>query len=362
MSTTKRNTNIKVGISMGDVNGIGPELVLKTFDDSRMKNHFTPVVYGSVRALNIYRKILHQNKQKFHYSIIQNASQAQGGRLNIVECAPKLERVEIGKPSKSGAEVAHQALKLAVEDAQHGMIDALVTLPVDKSTFQQHESSFSGHTEYLAKAFGVNDNLMLMVSEELRVGLVTNHLPLKEVSRNLSKTRVLNKIKLMHQCLQQDFSCAKPLIAVLGLNPHAGDNGLIGGEEQQIISGAIQEASELGIMATGPYPPDGFFGSLSYRKFDGILAMYHDQGLIPFKLISGYRGVNFTAGIPFVRTSPDHGVAYDITGKDLADPESFRQAIFTAIDVFKSRSEYLEAKENALPGMNTEWDFGDEEE
>ena len=338
---------LKIGITMGDVNGIGPELILKTFLDNRVRELCTPIIYGSSRVINIYRKVMRINK--FHYSVIPNPSEAQARRLNVIECIPDLERVDIGKPSEIGGRAAHLALKRGIEDAQHQAIDALVTLPVDKKVLTEFVPDFVGHTEMLARAFAVEENLMLMVDDELRIGLVTNHLALKEVSRNLSVERIMSKARILNRTLRQDFSIDVPMIAILGLNPHAGDKGLIGNEEDEIISQAVAELKAEGLNVAGPYPSDGYFGSLTYRRFHATLAMYHDQGLIPFKLMAGYRGVNFTAGIPLVRTSPDHGVAYDIAGKGEADPMSLRQAIYTAIDIYRNRQMNQELEANALP-------------
>lgn len=331
---------------MGDANGIGPELILRAFEDSRLRDRCIPIVYGSSRVLNIYRKVL--EIEKFRYHVIQNPKQAQFKRLNLIECVEKLDRIDIGKASRAGAQVAHFALKRAIEDAQHKSIDALITLPVDKASFQQYfDQEFTGHTELLGKAFNVDENLMFMVSDELRVALVTNHLAVKNISANLSKENILRKAKLLHHSLVADFGIPKPMIAVLGLNPHAGDNGLMG-EEETVIKEAIEELKAQGMQVFGPYPADGFFGAMTYRKFDGVLAMYHDQGLIPFKLLTGFRGVNFTAGIPLVRTSPDHGVAYDLAGKGEADPESLRQSLYMTIDIFNNRQTHTEISANPL--------------
>jgi len=346
MSNHHKQGLLRVGITMGDVNGIGPELLIKTFMDQRIKELCIPIVYGSSRVINIYRKVMNINK--FHYNIIQKPSQAQPRRLNVIECIPDLERIDIGKASEIGGKAAHLALKRAIEDAQHQEIDTLVTLPVDKKVLTEFVPDFMGHTEMLAKAFNVPDSLMLMVDDDLRVGLVTNHLAIKAVSQNLSLDRILAKAHMLHNSLRQDFSIQKPMLAILGLNPHAGDKGLLGEEESEIIEHAVRQLKNEGIRAAGPYPADGYFGSLTYRRFDATLAMYHDQGLIPFKLLAGYRGVNFTAGVPVVRTSPDHGVAYDIAGKGEADPLSLRQSIFTSIDIFRNREMNLDLEANAL--------------
>ncbi len=343
---TRTNHKLRIGITIGDVNGIGPELILKAFSDPRLRDQCTPILYGSSRALNIYRKIL--DIDKFNYSVIPMANQAQSRRFNIIECIADLDRVDVGQPSEAGGKLAHLALKRAIEDAQHKELDAIVTLPVDKATVQLHEEDFVGHTEMFAKAFSVEENLMMMVSEEMRVGMVTNHLPIQEVSRNISTQRIIQKVKLMESSLRRDFNLPRPLIAVLGLNPHSGDSGLLGKEEQEVILPAINALRDEGMMVEGPYPADGFFGSLTYRRFNGTIAMYHDQGMIPFKLMTGFGGVNFTAGMPLVRTSPDHGVAYDIAGKGSADAESFRKAIFLALDVISRRRENEELEANPL--------------
>lgn len=331
---------------MGDACGIGPELVVSAFQDRRLKEVCVPILYGSSRVLNIYRKVM--DVEKFHYVMVQQPSQAQFRKLNVIDCVPNLDRIEIGQASEAGGKVAQLSVKRAIEDAQHQQLDAIVTLPVDKAMFQKHDADFKGHTELLAQAFNVPDNLMFMVSDELRVGLVTNHVPISEVSANLTTERIIDKALMMDQSLRHDFSIQSPMIAILGLNPHAGDTGLLGKEDDEIIAPAIRELKHKGVRVMGPYPADGFFGSLKYRKFDGILAMYHDQGLIPFKLIAGYSGVNYTAGIPIVRTSPDHGVAYDIAGKGIADAASLRESIFLAIDVYRRRSENLDLEANKL--------------
>lgn len=344
---SNRNKKLRVGITLGDVNGIGPELIVRAFEHHHLKEICVPILYGSSRVINIYKKVL--DIPKFHYVVVQNPGQAQFKKLNIIECMPKMDRVDIGRPSDLGGQGAYDALTHAIQDAQHGELDVLVTMPIDKATFQVAAGDdFSGHTELLGEAFGAENNLMMMVSEYMKIALVTNHLPLQEVSRNISANRILEKLKVFHRSLNNDFNIPQPQIAVLGLNPHAGDNGLIGTEEQGVIKEAIAKAKLAGIHAHGPYPTDGFFGSGTYTKFDGILAMYHDQGLVPFKLVSGYRGVNFTAGMPFVRTSPDHGVAYDIVGTGKADLESFRQAMYMAIDVYYNRAENVALQAKAL--------------
>ena len=346
---TNHTPKLKIGITIGDVNGIGPELIIKAFLDQRLKEICIPIIYGSSRVINIYRKVMKVNK--FHYVVIQNPSQAQYKKLNIIECIPNLERVDIGKPSEIGGSAAHLSLKRAIEDAQHGEIDALVTMPVDKATMQEFVPEFTGHTELLAKAFNKEETLMFMIAEQLKVGTVTNHVAIKDISRNLSVERIVAKARIMNDALENDFSIQRPMIAILGLNPHAGDRGIIGQEEAEVISHAVTELKKSGIKAFGPYPADGYFGALSYQKFHGTLSMYHDQGLIPFKLVTGFHGVNFTAGIPFIRTSSDHGVAYDIAGKGTADAASLRQALYWAIDIHQNRKMNAALKENVLPSL-----------
>lgn len=340
------NPKLRIGITIGDVNGIGPELILKTFQDTRIRSMFIPIVYGSARILNIYKKLF--QIEKFHYVVVPNPAAAKSGTVNIIECLPDVERVDIGVASESGGQSALTALERALDDALHQQIDALVTLPVDKATIKLHKPDFSGHTEMLASAFGVKDNLMMMVSDEMRVALVTNHVAIKDITRNLSTQKIVQKAKMLIQSLKQDFSIEKPIIAVLGLNPHAGDDGMLGNEEKEIILPAIQQLQKEGAIVQGPFSPDGFFGSLAFNKFDAVLAMYHDQGLIPFKLLVGTKGVNFTASIPFVRTSPDHGVAYNIAGRGVADENSFRNALYLAMDVHERRSENVSLKAGAL--------------
>ena len=329
------NRKLRIGITIGDVNGIGPELVIKAFEDQRFKDLCIPILYGSSRVINLYKKVIGSNK--FHYVVVQTPGQAHHNKLNIIECVPNLERVDMGKATEGGGEAAYLSLKRAIEDAQHQELDALITLPVNKATVEKFEPGFVGHTEMLTTAFNSRDSLMLMVSDQMKMGVVTSHVPVKDIAANLTTEKIIRKLRLMNDTLRRDFTIQQPMIAVLGLNPHAGDDGLLGSEEKDIILPALIQLQKEGMKVFGPYPADGFFGSLTYRKFDGILGMYHDQGLIPFKLLSGYAGVNFTAGLPVVRTSPDHGVAYDIAGKDVADPESLRSALYLAIDVFHQR-------------------------
>ncbi|SMO66174.1 4-hydroxythreonine-4-phosphate dehydrogenase [Saccharicrinis carchari] len=337
---------IRLGISHGDINGIGYEIIFKVIGDSRMYDMCTPIVYGSSKVAAYHRKTL--NISNFNLNNIQSAEEAHPKRANIINCVNDDVRVELGKVTKMGGESAYKALKQAVADLKAGKIDVLVTAPINKANIQSEEFNFPGHTEYLEAEFGGGGSLMLLISDVLKVGVVTGHIPLTEVSNNISKEKILAKLKTLNQTLKEDFTIRKPRIAVLGLNPHAGDDGLIGKEEQEIIIPAIEEAKNKGIMALGPYAADGLFGSNNLAKFDAVLAMYHDQGLIPFKTISFSSGVNFTAGLPIVRTSPDHGTAFDIVGQGMADEESFRQAVYAAIDIFRNRSRNQDLAKNPL--------------
>jgi 4-hydroxythreonine-4-phosphate dehydrogenase len=343
---TKARKILRIGITMGDANGIGPELIIQAFQEPHLREMCTPIVYGSTRALNAYRKIL--SVDKFSYNVIEEPSQAQPRKVSVVDCARDLDGVEPGVPSEATGRAAYESLQAAVADLQDGTIDALVTLPIDKATIQNEDFKFPGHTEYLTEAFSGEDSLMFMVHEDLKVGVVTGHVPVKGISDAITTAGIVSKIRLMAESLRKDFNIEKPRIAVLGLNPHAGDNGLLGSEEKEVIEQAIAEVHKDNAFVFGPYPADGFFGAGTFRKFDGVLAMYHDQGLIPFKLLAGFEGVNFTAGLPKVRTSPDHGLAYDLAGTGRADPTSFLHAIYAAIDIARNRKESDEIDDNSL--------------
>ena len=337
---------IRIGISQGDINGISYEVIMKTLMDARILDMCTPIVYGSPKVAAYHRKALNMNN--FNFNNIHEAREADPRRANIINCIDDNIRVELGKSSELAGEASYMALERSVNDLKKGEIDALVTGPINKDNIQSEKFNFPGHTEFLAEQFGTNNYLMLMVSEMMKIGVVTTHVPLSKVSSLITKEAILNKLRIMSASLEQDFSIKKPRIAVLGLNPHAGDGGLLGPEEQAIIIPAIEKAKQEGILALGPYPSDGFFGSGDYVKFDAILAMYHDQGLTPFKMASFDKGVNYTAGLPFIRTSPAHGTAFDIAGEDKASPDSFRQALYLAIDVHKSRELYREISKNPL--------------
>jgi 4-hydroxythreonine-4-phosphate dehydrogenase len=325
----------RIGITLGDINGIGPEVVIKALHDNRLASLITPVIYGSTRVLSYYKKLM--NLEEFNYGQTKGRGQYVPKTINVVNCWEEAIEINPGKPSKEAGKAALLALKQATLDLKEGLLDALVTAPIDKHTIHGEEFTFTGHTEYLADYFSTKNYLMIMVSEGLRVGLVTEHVSVKEISTFITTEQVEAKLKIMEQTLKKDFGINKPKIALLGLNPHAGDNGLIGKEDETILKPLIQDWKNKGKLVFGPFPADGFFAIGSHTKFDGILAMYHDQGLVPFKLLAFESGVNFTAGLPIVRTSPDHGTAYSIAGKNLAQEGSIRQAIYTAMDIANAR-------------------------
>lgn len=327
----------RIGISLGDYNGIGPEVIMKALADHRIFNLMTPVIYGSARVISFYKKQL--NLEEFNYGQVRNKGQFTLKTINVVNCWEDTHEITPGKASKESGKAAWLSLKQACEELKEGLLDALVTAPIDKNTMHSEEFPYTGHTEFLTKFFGVEDSLMFMVGESLRVGLVTEHLSIKDVPAAITKARIESKFKIMEQSLRKDFGIAKPRIAVLGLNPHAGDGGLIGKEEEELIKPLLAEWKNKGKVVFGPFPADGFFGTAQYTKYDGILAMYHDQGLTPFKTLAFENGVNFTAGLPVIRTSPDHGTAYSIAGKNQADESSFREALYRAHDIFKHRNE-----------------------
>lgn len=340
------STKFRLGITQGDINGIGYEVIIKSLMDNRILEMCTPIVYGSPKVAAYHRKAL--NVENFSFNPIKTADEASPSKPNIVNCMDDEVRVELGHSTEAGGAGALAALKMAVADLQEQRIDALVTAPINKHNMQGEEFRFAGHTEFLAQAFGSPDTLMLMVGESLRVGVVTGHIPLSQVAQQLSTELVLSKLRVLNHSLHMDFGIRKPRIAVLGLNPHSGDNGLLGIEEQQIIIPAIEQATAEGMVALGPYAADGFFGSECFGSFDAILAMYHDQGLVPFKALCFDTGVNYTAGLPIVRTSPAHGTAYDLTGRNLANPTSFRHAMYVALDIIRNRQLQAELQANPL--------------
>jgi 4-hydroxythreonine-4-phosphate dehydrogenase len=343
----KESNKIRVGITHGDFNGIGYEIIMKTMLEPRMLEILTPVIYGSSKIASYYRKTLDMSDVNFN--LIKKAEYANPKRVNIINCYENEVKIEVGKHSAIAGELAYYAMEKAVEDLNRHKIDVVVTAPVSKYSIQSDKFNFSGQTEYFTSKYNVKEYLMLMIGTSLRIGTVTGHIPFREVHKFITTDLILEKIRVMNKTLQMDFGISRPKIAVLGLNPHAGDEGLIGKEEIEIIRPAIQRASDERILTFGPYPADGFFGSSNYASFDGILAMYHDQGMLPFKAIAFEEGVNFTAGLPIIRTSPAHGTAFDIAGKNLASPDSFRQAIYAAIDIFGKRELYKNLMKNPLP-------------
>ena len=335
-----------IGISCGDLNGIGIELIIKTFSDSRLLDHCTPVVFASNKAINFYRKTLPE--YNFNYASTKELNRINPKQINLVNCWEEDTDITPGQLTPVGGRYAAISLQSAVAALKQGQIDGLLTAPFHKKNIQSAEFSFTGHTPYLQQIFGVNDVVMLLCSGDFRVGLVTEHVPVGEVAAKLTKEKIVSKLMLLHQSLQKDFGIDKPRIAVLGLNPHAGDEGLIGKEEETLIRPAIKEAKNHNMLVVGPYSADAFFARRSFEQFDAVLAMYHDQGLIPFKTLASGEGVNYTAGLPVVRTSPDHGVAFDIAGKNKADNSSFLLALFECIDIINRRKGYAENRKNPL--------------
>ena len=340
---------IRVAITQGDTNGVGYEVILKVFSDPNILELCTPIIYGSPKIASYHRKALNL---EVPYTIINHAEEARDGRVNLLACFDDEIKIEIGQPSQEAGAAALKALDRAMTDYRSELYDVLVTAPINKATMQSPGFHFPGHTEYIETSVGEGQKaLMILMNETLRVALVTTHLPIKDIAKAITKEGIVEKATIFHKALKRDFRISSPRIAVLSLNPHAGDNGLLGSEEKDIILPAIEELADKGIQAFGPFAADGFFGSGAYDHFDGVLAMYHDQGLAPFKTIALESGVNYTAGLPIVRTSPDHGTAYDIAGKGVADENSMRQAIFTAIDVFRNRKFYDEPLQNPLPKL-----------
>ncbi len=329
----------RIGITLGDLNGIGPEVIIKALADHRLLNLMTPVVYGSTKVLSFYRKMM--NLEEFNYSQVKTKGQFFPKAINVVNCWDEVIEINPGQPSRQTARAALLCLKKAVEEVREGLIDGFVTGPIDKNTIHGEEFPFQGHTEYLTQEFNAGESLMLMVGHDLKVGLVTEHIPVKDISSFITRERVELKIRLMELTLKKDFLISKPKIAVLGLNPHAGDEGLLGKEEIDVIRPVIQDLKTKGKLIFGPYPADGFFASGQHSKYDGIVAMYHDQGLVAFKTLSFESGINYTAGLPYVRTSPDHGTAYNLAGKNLANEGSMREAMYVACDIIKNRSSQL---------------------
>lgn len=351
MRTFQENEKARIGITHGDINGIGYEVIIKALSDQRMLDFCTPIIYGNSKVASYHKKML--NSVDVNLNLIKKADMAIPKRVHIINVVENEVKIEIGKPTSIAGELAYLALEKAVEDYKSGLIDAIVTGPIQKSTIQSNHFNFPGHTEYFGNRFDTQDHLMFMVGPSVRIGVATGHIPLSEVVNQLSIERLIKKISIMNHSLKKDFGIPSPKIALLGLNPHAGDDGLLGKKEKEVLIPSIQQAQTNGINAFGPYPADGFFGSGAFKQFDGILAMYHDQGLIPFKLLSFDEGVNFTAGLPVIRTSPGHGTGYDIAGKGSASCNSFRKAIFLAIEILNNRRNFEENIKSPLHTNST---------
>ncbi|MCG8308170.1 MAG: 4-hydroxythreonine-4-phosphate dehydrogenase PdxA [Cytophagales bacterium] len=326
-----------IGISIGDINGIGPEVIIKALSDSRILNHITPVIFGSTKVLSYYRKMM--KFDDFHYSQLRSINELNPRKVNVVNCWHDMVEIKVGQVTPEAGNCAYLALREATNYLKEDKIHAIVTAPINKKNIQRDDFKFVGHTDFITEELGAPDSLMLMVNEKLRIGVVTAHIPVNEISKNLTREAVEKKLDIMIKSLKNDFGIEKPRVALLGLNPHAGEDGLLGKEEAEIIEPVIASNKNKGKLVFGPFPSDGFFGTLQYQKFDGILAMYHDQGLIPFKMLGFESGVNYTAGIPKVRTSPDHGTAYSLAGKNAANPDSMRAAIYLAAETVKIRNQ-----------------------
>jgi len=359
MNKALAEDKLKVGISIGDINGVGPEIILKTFSESLLLDLVTPVIYGSSRVLSFYKKSV--GIEEFNFNSVKNADEAVAKKVNVVNCWQDDVKVEPGLSSENGAKYAVIALQAATDDLMAGKIHCLVTAPIDKSHLETQQFQFPGHTEYLGQRAN-SEPLMIMVHDHLRVALVTGHIALKDIPAQLTTQKIFRKLQLFHQSLVTDFSIRRPRIAVLSLNPHAGDGGRFGNEEETVIGPAIRQAFQKNMLVMGPYPADGFFASESYRNYDGVLAMYHDQGLIAFKTISAIHGVNFTAGLPFIRTSPDHGSAFDIAGKNLANESAFREAVYMACDLYMTRKNNKEYARNPLRRLSQDLEQREDED
>lgn len=340
----EKSEKIVVGISIGDINGIGIEVILKTFQDKRMLDFCTPVLFGSTKTVSFHKKKLNIDT---HIHGITSINQLAHNKVNLLNIWKEEVPIELGAATKVSGECAYKSLESAVTHLNKNDIDVLLTAPINKENIQSDTFNFPGHTEYLESELE-GESLMILISDTLRVGLITGHIPISEVSEKIKPELIKKKVAILHRSLKEDFGIRKPKIAVLGLNPHCGDKGVIGKEDDEIIRPTIKEIQDSGKIVFGPYAADGFFGSNTYKQFDGVLAMYHDQGLAPFKALSFGNGVNFTAGLSKIRTSPDHGTAFEIAGKNQANPTSFKEALFTAIDIFNKRKEYKKLTHNVL--------------
>lgn len=341
-----------IGISCGDLNGIGLELIIKTFSDVRILDQCIPVIYASNKVINFYRKSI--TEINFNYQNTKEYNRLNNKQVNVYNCWEEDVAITPGQLTDLGGKYAVLSLQTAVEALKQKQIDGLVTAPIHKKNIQSADFNYPGHTPFLKESFNVNDVVMMMCSGNFRVGLVTEHIPVSEIAKHITRENILSKLSIIHKSLQRDFGIDKPRIAVLGLNPHAGDEGLIGNEEETILKPAIKEARNNNMLVVGPFSADAFFARGQHLKFDAILAMYHDQGLIPFKTLAAGEGINFTAGLPIVRTSPDHGVAFDIAGKDRAEPSSFLAAIFECLDIINKRATYDENRSNPIKKINPE--------
>ena len=338
---------IIIGITHGDINGIGYEVILKALSDNRVLDMFVPVIYGSSKLAGFYKKNL--DLQGLNLNVINSLEEANSKRINIINCVDEELKVELGQSTAEAGKAAYEALEKATEDLKKGRLHAIVTAPINKKNIQSADFHFPGHTEYLETKFGEKSSaLMMLVNDFMRVAVVTGHIPVSNVASVITEDLIVEKLKILNSSLKKDFSIVKPRIAVLGLNPHAGDDGVIGNEEQNVIIPALKKADSHGILCFGPYPADGFFGSGNFRNFDAILAMYHDQGLIAFKTLSMESGVNYTAGLSVIRTSPAHGTAYTLAGQNKASEQSFLEALYLACDIYKNRLEYSAMTANPL--------------
>lgn len=340
------NTRVRIGITQGDINGVSYEVILKAFSDSRMYDFCTPILYGSTKVASYHKKLLSIH-QDIAFNGIQDAHEAADRKFNVVNLTNEEIKIDVGKLTEVAGAQSRLSLNRACEDLKQGKIDILVTGPISKKNIQAPDFDFPGHTEFLSHQFGCS-SLMFMVCDKFRIGIVTNHLAIKDVPEAITHNVIYDKIMLMNESLKRDFGIPMPKIAVMGLDPHAGDKGVIGSIDANVIKPVIEAVQSKGVLAYGPYPSDGFFGNSDFKKFDAVLAMYHDQGLIPFKLLSFTEGVNFTAGLPYVRTSPAHGTGFDVAGKDKASEQSFRNAVYLACDILRNRKEYDELTADPL--------------
>lgn len=340
----KKSEKIKVGISIGDTNGIGIEIILKTFEDNRILDFCIPIIFASTKVISYHKKALNINTQVHG---IESIKKATHNKVNLLNIWKELIDIELGEATEISGKCAFESLQSATNALKENDIDVLVTAPINKHNIQSDKFNFKGHTEYLENNFD-GESLMILMTDEIKIGLITGHIPINKVAETITSELIKKKVEIMHTTLVQDFNIRKPKIAILGLNPHCGDNGVIGTEDDEIVKPVIDEIQKTGKLVYGPYAADSFFGSESYKKFDAVLAMYHDQGLAPFKTLSFGNGVNFTAGLSIIRTSPDHGTAYEIAGKGIANNNSFKEALFSAISIYKTRNEYKSLIENKL--------------